>query len=191
MLIMYILAYVLVLGFFLVERFLRKGKDTKNMSRTKHDRGSTSFISFAMGTAFILLTAAPLLIYWHIAMLDCVALGIIGLLLGAGGLVVRAAAFITLGRFFSRTLREAEQHTLVTSGIYKLIRHPGYLSDFMIFIGIALALGNLILITAIPVLFIPAYIYRINVEEMMLLEVFGKQYTEYRKKSKRLIPFIL
>jgi len=144
-----------------------------------------------MGTAFILLAAAPLLIYRHIATLNIFTLGIIGLVLGAGGLVVRAVAFITLGRFFSRTLREAEKHTLVTRGIYKIIRHPGYLSDFMIFIGIALALGNWILLIIIPVLFIPAYIYRINVEEMMLLEVFGEQYTEYRKKSKRLIPFIL
>ena len=191
MLIVYILAYALILGFFLVERFLRKGKDTKNMERTKHDKGSTTIISFVMGTAFILLITAPFFIYWHIATLDYLALGIAGLVLGAGGLVVRAAAFITLGRFFSRTLRETEKHTLITNGIYKTIRHPGYLSDFMIFIGIALALGNLILMIIIPVLFFPAYIYRIHVEEKMLLEVFGERYSEYRKKSKRLIPFIL
>jgi len=189
--VIYMLAYVEVLCFFLVERFFRKGKDTKNMNRTKHDKGSTTFISFAMGTAFILLAAAPLFIYWHIAMLDCFTMGIIGLVLGASGLVIRAIAFTTLGRFFSRTLREADNHTLVTSGIYKIIRHPGYLSDFMIFIGIALALGNLILVITIPVLFIPAYIYRIHVEEKMLVEVFGERYVEYRKTSKKLIPFIL
>jgi len=191
MLIIYILAYAIVLGFFLVERFVRKGKDSKNMERTGHDKGSTTFVSVAMGTAFVLLVAAPFLIYWHIATYVCIWLSIIGLVLGAGGLVIRAVAFMTLGRFFSRTLREAENHSLVTTGIYHYIRHPGYLSDFMIFIGVALALGNLILLIAVLVLFIPAYIYRIRVEEKMLIEIFGGQYTEYMKTSKRLIPFIL
>jgi len=191
MLIVYILAYLVVAGFFLVEHFVRKGADTKNMERTDRDKGSTTFVSFAMGTTFVLLVASPLCIYWHIALLDCLWLSIVGLALGAGGLAVRYVAFTTLGRFFSRVLREAEGHTLVKSGIYRFIRHPGYLSDFMIFIGVALALGNLILIIAVPVLFIPAYLYRIHVEEQMLIGIFGDQYIEYQKTSKRLIPFIL
>ena len=190
MLVIYIFAYALVLGFFLVERFVRKGQGAKSMERTGHDKGSTTIVSIAMGASFVLLAAAPFLIYWHIAMIKCMWLSIAGLALGAGGLTVRAAAFTTLGRFFSRTLREAENHALVTNGIYHYIRHPGYLSDFMIFIGIALALGNLILIIAIPALFIPAYIYRIHVEEKMLVGIFGEQYIEYKKKSKRMIPYI-
>jgi len=190
MLIIYILAYALIVGFFLIERFVRQGKDTKNMKRTGHDKGSTTFVSAAMGTAFVLLIAAPFLIYWRIATFHCLWLGIVGLAAGAGGLAVRSVAFTTLGRFFSRTLRQTENHTLVTNGIYRYIRHPGYLSDFMIFIGAALALGNLILIIIIPAVFIPAYMYRIHVEETMLLGIFGEQYAKYRKKSKRLVPFI-
>ena len=131
------------------------------------------------------------MIYWNIAVFKCLWLNIIGLLLGFGGIVIRVAAFRTLGRFFSRTLREAEGHNLVTAGVYRYIRHPGYLSDFMIFIGVALALGNLILIIAIPVLFVPAYIYRIHVEERMLIEIFGDRYIQYIKTSKRLIPFVI
>jgi len=191
MLIVYILAYAVVLGFFLVERYVRKGNDSKNMNRTEHDKGSTTYISFAMGTAFVLIIAAPFLIYWHILTLHCLWLSIAGLVLGAAGLVIRVEAFRTLGRFFTRTLREAEDHTLVTTGIYKYIRHPGYLSDLMIFIGIALALDNLILLIVIPLLFIPAYIYRIHVEERMLIGIFGDRYIQYMKTSKRLIPFVL
>ena len=191
MLIIYILAYAVVLGFFLVERFVRQGRDSKNMNRTKHDKGSTTYISFVMGTAFILMIIAPFLIYWHIGTLHCLWLGIAGLALGAAGLVIRVEAFTTLGRFFTRTLRETENHTLVTAGIYKYIRHPGYLSDLMIFIGIALALDNLILLIVIPLLFIPAYIYRIHVEERMLIGIFGDRYIQYMKTSKRLIPFVI
>ena len=50
---MYIFAYALLAGFFLMERYVRQGKDTKNMSRTKSDKGSTTLISITIGILFI------------------------------------------------------------------------------------------------------------------------------------------
>lgn len=191
MLIIYVLAYALLAGFFVIERFVRRGKDTKNMNRTNNDKGTTTFVSIVMGMAFILLPISPLLNWSGIGAVCVLWIGVLGLLLGMAGLVIRYFAFTTLGRFFSRTLREAENHTLVTSGIYKYIRHPGYLSDFLIFIGIALAMNNLISTIVVPATFVPAYVYRIHIEEKMLIGIFGKQYVEYQKSSKRLIPFIL
>lgn len=191
MLIIYILAYAVFAGFFVIERFVRRGKDTKNMDRTKHDMGSTTFISIVMGAAIILLPVSPLLNWLGIGAIRSFWLSIIGLLFGITGLIIRYIAFTTLGRFFSRTLRETENHTLVTNGIYQYIRHPGYLSDLLIFIGIALAMSNLIPIVIIPVTFAPAYIYRIHVEEKMLIEIFGEQYRKYQQTSKRLIPFVI
>jgi len=191
MLVINILGYVLLAGFFLIERFVRRGKDTKNMRRTVYDKGSTVFISIVMGIAFILLPLSPLLNWLGYGAINMLGIGMLGLLLGVGGLVIRYFAFTTLGRFFSRTLREADQQTLVTRGIYRKIRHPGYLSDLLIFIGAALAMNNLLPLVLIPITFVPAYAYRIHVEERMLLEIFGAQYSEYQKVSKRLIPFIL
>ena len=187
----YILSYLLFAGFFVIERFVRRGKDVKKMGRTAYDRGSTVFISVVMGAAFIILPLSPLLNWLGVGVILQSAVRIPGLVLGAGGLTVRYVAFTTLGRFFSRTLRKAEDHALVTGGIYKYIRHPGYLSDFMIFIGIAMSMGNLIALVLITVTFVPAYAYRIRVEEKMLIEIFDDQYREYIKTSKRLIPFIL
>ena len=191
MLIIYILAYAVFAGFFVIERFVRRGKDTKNMDRTKHDMSSTTFISIVMGAAIILLPVSPLLNWLGIGAIRSFLLSIIGLLFGITGMIIRYIAFTTLGRFFSRTLRETENHTLVTNGIYQYIRHPGYLSDLLIFIGIALAMSNLIPIVIIPVMFAPAYIYRIHVEEKMLIEIFGEQYGKYQQTSKRLIPFVI
>jgi protein-S-isoprenylcysteine O-methyltransferase Ste14 len=88
-------------------------------------------------------------------------------------------------------LRETEGHSLVTTGIYKHIRHPGYLSDFMIFIGAAMAMGNLIPLVLIPVTFTFAYAYRIKIKKKMLIEIFGDDYVAYQKVSKRLIPYII
>ena len=187
---LYLLAYSLIAGFFLIEYSVRRGKDTKNMNRTEHDKGSTMIISIVMGAAFILLLVSPLLTWLGIYAIYQPIIRVAGLLLGVGGLIVRYAAFTTLGRFFSRTLREAEDHTLVTNGIYKYIRHPGYLSDFMIFIGVTMAMGSLICIIFIPVAFSFTYAYRIHVEEKMLIEIFGNRYRVYQKTSKLLIPFV-
>jgi len=186
----YFFSYLILAVFFILERFVRRWDDTKNMDRTIHDKGSTTFISIVMGMAFILLSISPLLNWFGIGALHHLGIGVTGLILGTCGLVVRYLAFNTLGRFFSRTLREAENHTLVTCGIYKFVRHPGYLSDFLIFIGVALAMNSLIAIIAIPPTFIAAYTYRIYTEEKMLIGIFGEQYCRYQKTSKRLIPFI-
>ena len=190
MLIIYIFAYIVYAGFFVIERFVRRGQDTKNMSRTTHDKGSTTFISIVMGMAIILLPISPLLNWLGIGEICILWISILGLFFGIAGLITRYIAFTTLGRFFSRTLREAENHTLITTGVYKYIRHPGYLSDLLIFIGTAWAMSNLIPVITIPITFAAAYTYRIHIEEKMLIEIFGEQYREYRSTSKRLIPFV-
>jgi protein-S-isoprenylcysteine O-methyltransferase Ste14 len=186
----YTFAYVLLIGFFLFERFVRKGKETKNMSRTEFDKGSTTLISIAMGTAFIIVPFSPLLNYFNVADVVNIWSSVAGILIGVSGFAIRYLAFSTLGKFFTRTLRKTENHTLVTNGIYKHIRHPGYLSDILIFVGMSLTMGNLISIIAVPIMFFPAYIYRIYTEEKMLIDIFGNSYMEYQKTSMRLIPFI-
>ena len=186
----YMLAYALLTGFFLIERYVRRGKDTKNMNRTKHDKGSTTLISIAMGTAFIIIPLSPLFNYLGFGLVFNIWIGTAGILFGVLGLFIRYLAFTTLGRFFFRTLREADAHILVTNGIYQYIRHPGYLSDILIFIGCSLAMGNLLPIVAVPFLFVIAYSYRIHAEEKMLIGIFGEAYRIYQKRSKRLIPFI-
>ena len=190
MIALYVYSYLLLVGFFLIERFARRGKDTKNMSRTKHDKGSTTLISVVMGLEFIVIPLSPLINHRKVGVVLFLWVGIVGIIVGAIGLFIRYVAFTTLGRFFSRTLREQDEHKLVTTGIYKYIRHPGYLSDILIFFGASLAMGNLIPIISVAVLFFVAYSYRIHVEEMMLIDIFGEKYTAYKKTSKRMIPFI-
>lgn len=190
MIVGYACAYALLVGFFLIEHFVRQGEGTKDMSRSSFDKGTTTFVSVAMGVAFVLVPIAPLLNWLHIGKIFNPWVGLVGVLLGAGGLVVRYFAFSTLGRFFTRTLQQRDEHQLVTTGIYKRIRHPGYLSDIAIFVGASLAMGNLVTLIAVVVLFIPAYTYRIHTEEQMLVAIFGDAYVKYRKTSKRLVPFI-
>lgn len=191
MVVEYVCAYLLLVGFFLIERFVRKGDGTKDMKRSGFDKGSTTFVSVAMGVAFVLIPISPLLNWLKWGCVFNPWMGLAGIVIGAGGLVIRYFAFSTLGRFFTRTLQQRDEHQLVTTGIYKHVRHPGYLSDILIFVGAALAMGNLITIVVVVVLFVPAYAYRIHVEEEMLITIFGDDYVQYRQMSKRLIPFIV
>jgi protein-S-isoprenylcysteine O-methyltransferase Ste14 len=113
-------------------------------------------------------------------------LGVAMLLLGT---VIRVVAVATLRRNFSNRLRIRQGHTLVRTGIYRWIRHPAYLGLILIFLAIPVllssVLGFLVMLSIVPLL-----LHRIRLEEKMLVEHFGAEYEEYRKSSKRLIPFL-
>ncbi|MBN2531365.1 MAG: isoprenylcysteine carboxylmethyltransferase family protein [Spirochaetales bacterium] len=91
--------------------------------------------------------------------------------------------------FASKGLRIHEDQKVITTGPYKLVRHPLYMGGIIMGIGIPLTLGSLI--GLIPVIFLPfIYAVRIRKEEQMLLRDL-KGYDEYRQKVKyRLIPEI-
>ena len=188
MIVFYIFAYAMLAGFFLIEGFLRKGG--KDRSKTKFDHSSTAFVSAVMGSSFILLFLSLLLDYLHVGTVANLWVGIVGILVGITGLITRCVAFSTLGRFFTRTLQETENHVLITTGIYRYIRHPGYLSDILFFLGVSMTLRNWIPIGFVALTFPVAYIYRIITEEKMLIEIFGEAYIQYCKHTKRLLPFI-
>ncbi len=96
----------------------------------------------------------------------------------------------TLGKFFTRTLQMREEQHVISHGIYRLIRHPGYLGDILLFGGSAVATANCMTTVIILAVFIPTFARRIATEERMLTETFGNEYLAYRTKSWRLIPFV-
>jgi len=96
------------------------------------------------------------------------------------------AGFTMLG---SGKLQIVENQRLITHGVYGHIRHPLYLGEITRNLGFALLFSSLygliIMIIASPFL-----IWRIHIEEKMLISEFGKEYEEYTKKTKKLIPYI-
>jgi len=79
-------------------------------------------------------------------------------------------------------------HSLVTSGVYGVIRHPSYLGLLVNSLGWALAFRSVIgiLLTAFT---IPPLLARIRAEETLLKSQFGDQYEIYRSHTSRLIPW--
>ncbi|RLG53685.1 MAG: hypothetical protein DRO00_03300 [Thermoproteota archaeon] len=79
-----------------------------------------------------------------------------------------------------------ENHVLVTWGPYGLVRHPSYLSYFIMFFGIFFLWLNFL--AAIPLIAIPGYISIVEDEERMLVERFRDDYLRYQESVGKFIP---
>jgi protein-S-isoprenylcysteine O-methyltransferase len=113
-----------------------------------------------------------------------------GVALFVTGLLLRWSAIITLGRFFSVDVTIEPDHELVERGPFRMVRHPSYTGVLLAFVGLALTLGNWAALLVILVPIGAAFIHRMNVEENALSGVLGAQYTDYMRRTKRLVPFI-
>ena len=105
------------------------------------------------------------------------------------GITIRLWAKKTLGKHFSAGLRTLEKHELVTHSIYKHVRHPAYTGNFLFWFGTPLLFSSWYGFLIMPLL-IPFFLYRIKIEESMLIEKFGSKYLEYMKRTKKLLPHI-
>ena len=113
-----------------------------------------------------------------------------GAILSIFGLYIRINSILTLKKQFTYTVTKIENHLLVETGWYRYIRHPGYLGQLLIFLGIATALSNWLSIVTMMIPVTVGFLYRINVEEKFMREQMGQKYLDYQKRTKRLIPRI-
>ncbi len=111
----------------------------------------------------------------------------VGVVLFTAGGALRLWPVFVLGNRFSGLVAIQPGHTLVTSGIYGVIRHPSYLGLLINSLGWGLAFrsGVGLLLT---VLLIPPLLARINSEEKLLRTQFRDEYQVYCTHTSRLIP---
>ena len=148
---------------------------------------------FLIPAAFILFSALSVTA-WDFIVLQGVRytfspVSVVGLLCFMIGLAIRLVAWRTLRQSYSWTLEIREGHRLVTHGIYRYVRHPIYLGSMMGAVAppvfVSSVYGFLVMLALIPLI-----LYRIGVEERMLIEGFRDEYVEYMEKTRRLIPYI-
>ena len=113
----------------------------------------------------------------------------IGVILFAVGGALRLWPVFVLGRRFSGLVAIQPGHTLVTDGIYRIIRHPSYLGLLVGSFGWALAFRSGVGLVLAALMIIPT-IGRIWSEEALLCEQFGADYEAYRARTSRLVPGI-
>ncbi|SMO55380.1 Protein-S-isoprenylcysteine O-methyltransferase Ste14 [Chryseobacterium rhizoplanae] len=114
----------------------------------------------------------------------------LGELLILTGIIFRYMIIRSLGKYFTVDVTIRQDHKIKKEGFYKYLRHPSYAFSLLTSLGLGLYLNNwLSLIFAFVPPFL-AFAYRIKIEEQALVEQFGDEYLEYRKSTKKLIPFI-
>lgn len=168
----------------LLNRLFRSG----NYGKKNLDRGSIRIIWITIGIAntlgilSVVFLKAPLS---HQPMIQ-----FLGLLLIVAGIIIRFIAVFSLRRFFTVDVTILDDHAVKMDGMYKLIRHPSYLGSLISFLGFGISLNNWISLIVILIPVTIAMLYRIRIEERLLTEHFGPEYSDYMIKTYRLIPWI-
>ncbi|KAL0479421.1 protein-S-isoprenylcysteine O-methyltransferase [Acrasis kona] len=160
----------------------------------RSDFGRSSFLfsapyCFAMGVA---LTEFFIELIWFPSIKKSPYFMYAGIILVIFGEFLRKGAMLTAKESFTHLIKvsKRKEHVLVTEGVYKFIRHPGYLGWFIWAPSTQLILMNPISFG----LFLSWAWYffydRIPYEEQYLINMFGEEYINYKARTKTWIPFI-
>src|SRR5215831_1929863 len=186
-----VVAIALMGTFLVVQRTMRRGEQARSLQWSRADRGSTRLLGAAFGLGLLALAASPILNAYGVANVEPgKAVGWIGVAVMVGGLALRFWSQAVLGRYYTSTLRHDADQPVLTSGPYRLLRHPGYAGLLLSWLGAALATANWAVALAIALLMVVVYSYRIAAEEAMLLGAFGDRYKEYMARTWRLVPYV-
>lgn len=156
---------------------------------TRRDKGTLEVYAagrFLTVAAALALPAYPLA--RHLPAAPVWLLPALGLGVYVAGVGFRLWAIRTLGRFYSHRVRQQEEHQVVSTGPYTLLRHPAYTGMLSAHVGFLLVFFNPWAALLLFGLFAPAVCWRIKVEEEMLAGIPG--WPEFAATRKRLIPFV-
>ena len=114
--------------------------------------------------------------------------GWIGVVTFALALLLLWRSHAELGRNWRVTTEIREGHNLVTTGIFRYIRHPMYSAHWLWGIAQILLIHNWIAGLASLIVLLPMYLLRTRREEQMMLDEFGEEYRLYMKRTGRITP---
>jgi len=117
---------------------------------------------------------------------DAYVIKIIGVGLSVTGILFILFSFLKIGVFPG-----ISESDLITTGIYKIVRHPIYSGTLMLFLGLILFNSSVLPLLYFPVSVLLYYLMT-YFEEKDLMRIFGRNYILYKQKVKyRILPFIL
>lgn len=177
--------YIGAAGFFVQEMTLRRPGTAAGLKASDDDKGTTRALLTSSGAAYGL----PLLLYrFPVARMPSKAAPA-GLFMQSCGFALRVWSMRTLGSFYSRTLRTTQDQTVVDTGPYRLIRHPGYAGALLVWTGLALTSCSAPAAILVTGLMGRVYRRRIAAEELLLQRNLP-DYSSYIDRTKMLIPHV-
>jgi protein-S-isoprenylcysteine O-methyltransferase Ste14 len=151
--------------------------------QTRLDRGTLELYAFGRAaTVVAALAVAP-------AQTEITTRAAIGFALFVAAVLLRLGAIRELGRFYSHRVRLRGDHKIVDTGPYRFVRHPAYTGMIFAHLGVVLFFFSWPAAALLGVLFVPAVVLRILVEEKALMETLDG-YREFSRGRPRLIPLV-
>lgn len=174
-----------------ISRMTRK---LQKNSEIKEKKFRLSFVQFFIITTviiFFLYIFLPQWFDWSKLPNYPITLKWIGTGFGFFAIIFFIFVHIHLGKNFSYTLIIYEDHKLIKTGPYKLVRHPMYTAFLFLHSAVFLITGNWFigLYWILGLIFVISL--RIRHEEMMLVQEFGEEYISYQKETGALFPNII
>jgi protein-S-isoprenylcysteine O-methyltransferase Ste14 len=114
----------------------------------------------------------------------------VGIILLYCGIALRVYSVWTLRKYFTVSVEIKTGHKLIRKGPYRYVRHPSYSGSILSLIGMQIGLRSPVGFVVSLILAFLAYNYRIHVEEDAMVGAFGTEYKNYKKATKRIIPFV-
>jgi protein-S-isoprenylcysteine O-methyltransferase Ste14 len=140
--------------------------------------------------AAILLNGSARITNWNRAVLPhTVATGILGDFLLFVGLFIAIWARITLGGNWSARVTLKENHELIQRGPYRVVRHPIYSGLLLMILGTAILIGQMGGFFVLAFSFCGLWVKLRREEALLTKHLAG--YSEYMRRTKALVPFVL
>jgi protein-S-isoprenylcysteine O-methyltransferase Ste14 len=171
--------------------WLAASASLKSVARTE-PVGSRLFHILGIAVAFLLLFDSHMnvAVLDHRFVPDTPAVWWNGFALTVAGAALAIWARLLLGANWSATVTVKQDHELMRTGPYSIVRHPIYSGFLLAMLGTAIAFGEVRGLIALVLAFI-AWRVKSLVEERFMIDQFGEQYVHYKRDVKALIPFVL
>ena len=170
--------------------YMRRGNESgQTISRTREERltlpllASISVLGSIAGVVYVF---APQRMGWAMLPMPTWSRWV-GAGLGSVSVLLFAWTHHALGKNWSLALVTKEEHTLVSSGPYRWVRHPMYTTIFLQALAFFLLSANwLIGLTGLGTSILA--VARVGEEEALMIEEFGDQYRAYMERTGRFLP---
>ncbi|WP_312769464.1 isoprenylcysteine carboxylmethyltransferase family protein [Epilithonimonas sp.] len=184
--------YILMGAWLFTEVFYKSQMSSNNSDQKGKDKSSLSLLWIVIISSISLSIFVSYVHFEDFSLMITTQNWIIylGLIVLFIGIFTRFLIIKSLGKYFTVDVTIRQDHKIKKDGVYSLLRHPSYSASLLTFLGLGLFLDNWI---SLIIAFIPpflAFLYRIKIEEKALIEQFGQDYIDYKKQTKKLIPFI-
>lgn len=158
-------------------------------SAPRHDRGTAAQIVWSVYLTQI-FGVAEAVYYRYPASFQWDLVATVALVVALAGMGLRIWAVRTLGRYFTWFITVYEDHKVIRSGPFRVVRHPAYLGAFLLFVGTLVFLHAWVGAALSTVFQLWAYVRRIRHEEKLMIKEMGEDYVAYTREVKALVPLI-